>query len=99
MWGLTETTASIVIIVSPLISLMQDQVKSLRSKGVDAVYAGAAHKEGRFDNVARGQCQVLLISPESLLTSFVWRKMLCSSVYQKNLVGVVIDEAHCVKKW
>ena len=100
MWGLTETTASIVIVVSPLISLMQDQVKSLRSKGVDAVYAGAAHNEGWFDNVARGQCQVLLISPESLLTSFVWRKMLlCSSVYQEKLVGLVIDEAHCVKKW
>ncbi len=39
------------------------------------------------------------ISPESLFHSFEWRQVLCSDIYISNLVGVIIDEAHCIKKW
>ena len=37
--------------------------------------------------------------PESLLTDDRWRDMLQNSVYQERLVGLVVDKAHCVKKW
>lgn len=39
------------------------------------------------------------ISPEGLLSNNCWRDVLLSREYQENLVAVVIDEAHCVKKW
>ena len=37
--------------------------------------------------------------PEALLTNETWRDMLLSAVYQENLMALVVDEAHCVKKW
>ncbi len=79
--GLTDSPASILIVVSPLISLMKDQMNSLRSKGLSAVYAGDAREEGKLEDVRHGKCQILLISPESLLTSFMWREMLCSQEF------------------
>ena len=38
------------------------------------------------------------ISPEQLLTNLQWQEMLCSEVYQRNLVAFVVDEAHTVSK-
>ena len=43
--------------------------------------------------------QLIFISPESLLSTNLWHDVLLSPVYQENLVGVIVDEAHCVKKW
>ncbi len=39
------------------------------------------------------------MSPEALLCDDRWRDMLVSPVYQENLVALIVDEAHCVKKW
>ena len=50
-------------------------------------------------DIKKGYYEILLISPESLLTSKDWRDILQSPVYKEQLVGVVVDEAHCVKKW
>ena len=47
----------------------------------------------------KGAMSCLFVSPELLLTSSEWRDMLQSAVYKEQLVGVVVDEAHCVKKW
>lgn len=41
----------------------------------------------------------MFFSPESLLTVEAWRDMLVSDVYRGNVVGFIVDEAHCVKKW
>ena len=46
-----------------------------------------------------GQAQLVYISPEQLLGNLLWREMLRSEVYQRNLVAFVIDEAHTVSKW
>ena len=51
------------------------------------------------DAVFKGQYQLVFISPESLIRNLRWREMLRSDVYQQNLVGLAIDEAHCVTKW
>ena len=40
-----------------------------------------------------------LVSPEALFLATEWRRMLAGDIYGKNLVGFVVDEAHCVKKW
>ena len=48
-----------------------------------------------MDKVYEGKYQLVLISPEALLTNETWRDMLHSSVYQERLVAFVVDEAHC----
>ena len=79
-----------------MIALMKDQVERLKSKGVKAVYGG---DQCEMELVFEGRYQIIFLSPESLLTSSKWRDVLMSDMYQRNLVAVVVDEAHCVKKW
>ncbi len=52
-----------------------------------------------MDDVHEGLYQVLFFSPESLLTNETWRDMIQCQTYKQNLVGFIVDEAHCVKKW
>ena len=94
--ALRNTSESIVLVVSPLIALMKDQVANLRIRGVEVVYVG-----GRcdMDKVYEGRYPILYISPEALLTDNKWRDVLALQVYQHHLMAVVIDEVHCVKKW
>ena len=61
-----------------------------------AVYGG---DQCEMDRVYEGYYQMIFLTPESLLTTSKSRDVLLSDVYQRNLVAVVIDEAHCVKKW
>ena len=42
---------------------------------------------------------MIFMSPESLMGCCKWREMFRSPVYQRNLVGLIIDEAHCIDKW
>jgi superfamily II DNA helicase RecQ len=49
-------------------------------------------------SVINGECQLVYITPESLLSK-KWRSMLLSPVYEENLKSVVFDEAHCIDKW
>ena len=86
---------SIVLVVSPLVALMQDQVGRITSKGISATcLADESNRRG----VKNGEYQVAFVSPETL--SFPeWRNMLSSDTYSENLIGFIIDEAHCIKKW
>ena len=92
--------SSIIIVVSPLIALMKDQVSSFMKKGLSAVYVGEqSSNDDKIAQIHGGQYQVVFFSPELLLTDETWRDMLQTSVYKENLVGFIVDEAHCVKKW
>jgi len=84
----------IVIVVSPLVALMEDQV----AKGVTAVRVRKENmmNEETVDELHEGQFQTLFFSPEDLLTDETWKDMIQST---ENVVGFVIDEVHCVKKW
>ncbi len=79
--------ASIVLVISPLISIITDQVASFCAKGITAAFAGC--KAWRVSSS-------IFISPESLFHSFEWRQVLCSDIYISNLVGVIVDEAHAL---
>lgn len=46
-----------------------------------------------------GEFQLLFFTPEALLLNRKWRRMICSDKYQCRLRGLVIDEAHTIKKW
>jgi len=95
-----RTCESIVVVVSPLIALMKDQVRAMSERNVKAVYAGEVDEDSQTeDDVMAGRYQLVFMSPETLLGSERWRDMLVSPVYHQNVVGLVVDEAHCVKKW
>ena len=89
---------SIVVVVSPLVALMKDQVQQMTARDVSAVYVGEAGHQTETE-ICEGKYQMVYKSPESLLTTATWLDMLQSDIYQKNLVAFVVDEAHCVKKW
>ena len=86
------------IVVSPLISLMKDQVDGLKEAGVPAaaLYSGMTEAQRREVNVAvgHGELRLLFVSPERLMADgFVsWLKRL-------NIRRFAIDEAHCISQW
>lgn len=87
----------IVIVISPLISLMEDQRNFLKSIGIKAGCIG--NDEAENGAIERGKCRVVYTSPESLLANRRWRAMLASEIYQRNLIGIAVDEAHVINHW
>ena len=94
---------SVVIVISPLQALMKDQVQSLERKGVRAVSVIGHDSEDEDtltkQQIVSGEYQIILTTPELLLTNKNWRDVFQSPSLQERLVAVVVDEAHCVKKW
>ena len=92
----------IVIVVSPLIALMKNQVASITKIGLSVTYVSdrdtklASTSE---QSVMKGNVSIVFISPEALFISTKWKSMLSSDIYRENLVGFIVDEAHCIKKW
>ena len=94
-----EGGKSIVVVVTLLLALMKDQVAAFTSKGLSTTYISADTSDGTREKAYEGKFQLLFISPKQLLAKKKWRMMLRSDVYQSNLVGFVVDEAHLVKQW
>jgi ATP-dependent DNA helicase RecQ len=86
------------VVVSPLISLMQDQVQSLRSNGVDAAFLNstltAAEARRVETDFLDGQIKLLYVSPEKLVAQDFITMMKAAKV---SLFA--IDEAHCISAW
>lgn len=91
---LSEGTA---IVVSPLISLMKDQVEALQANGIAAGALNSSNDETENANLRRscvaGKLKLLYISPEKLLAEkdYLLRDM--------NISLFAIDEAHCISQW
>lgn len=85
------------IIISPLISLMQDQVLSLKMAQIPAAYLGSAqvYKEKVIEDLLAGRLRVLYITPEYCVKSSFFSEM----VNKINITLVAVDEAHCVSQW
>eukprot|EP00731_Ephydatia_muelleri_P008811 Em0004g1149a len=87
---------SLVLVVSPLISHMKDQVRAVKEKNLSAVYG---LEEEEQNEICNSRYQLIFVSPEALLDDERWREILMDDNFQENLVALAIDEAHCVKKW
>lgn len=94
----TDTSGHVVVVVSPLISLMRDQVSILRGLGISAVSLSDI-KDEEIKDIEKGNFSVVYGSPEAWLKCERWRKLLSSSVYRLKLCGVAVDEAHVIKQW
>jgi ATP-dependent DNA helicase RecQ len=72
----------------------------LRAKGLSCgCICGDTDSEDMTMGAENGEFQILFFTTESLLLSKKWSKLVCSVLYQSRVVGLVIDEAHTVKKW
>lgn len=86
------------IVISPLISLMKDQVEGLRQSGVNAAFINSSLGTQEYfrvlDEAAAGKYSILYAAPERLLNdSFL---SMCSGL---EIPLVAVDEAHCVSHW
>ena len=89
------------IVVSPLVSLMADQISSLRRRGVEAAIMSskcAIVKDFLATERDFHTCSFLFGSPEALVSS-KWREQIGTPVVADQIVAVVFNEAHCVSKW
>lgn len=86
------------LVISPLIALMEDQVKSLEAKGIKALMLSSKLNRHdtivAFDNLQFGNYKFLYLSPEKLQSEFIQEKI---SQLHVNLIA--IDEAHCISQW
>lgn len=86
------------VIISPLISLMKDQVEALTEQGIPASYVNSTvpYEESieRLRDMYRGKIKLLYMAPEKLEPSYFTH---CLSMVPLSMV--VIDEAHCVSQW
>jgi len=86
------------IVISPLISLMEDQVLGLQQKGIKAIALTSKYNTNEiiqaFDNLRFGNYKFLYLSPEKLQSPFIQEKL---SQLKVNLIA--IDEAHCISQW
>jgi ATP-dependent DNA helicase RecQ len=89
------------LVVSPLISLMKDQVDGLRVDGVAAAYLNSTQKAAERDEVIESlkadRCRLLYVSPERLVGegSQGFRRLL----NQCGVRFIAVDEAHCISQW
>lgn len=90
--------SGITIVVSPLISLMQDQVKALNEAGIHAAYINSSLTEGQINKAlslaAGGRYKIIYVAPERLETyGFL------EFSRQADISMVTVDEAHCISQW
>ncbi len=86
------------VVVTPLISLMKDQVDNLHARGIraGALYSGMRHSAARLvaDRCALGKIKILYVAPERLQSS-----RFMADLRTWNVSMIVVDEAHCISQW
>ena len=86
----------LVIVVSPLVSIMKEQTEMLRVLGVNAAYIGERANQAPKD-IFGGDMEVVFGTPEALVDDEKWRSMVQSSSHRIKVI--VVDEAHTVNTW
>ena len=85
------------IVVSPLISLMKDQVSGLQANGISAEALNSSNDEGKNHDIVNrcinGEIKLLYISPERLIGGIMYQ------LREAHVSLIAIDEAHCISQW
>lgn len=86
------------VVISPLISLMHDQVQALERRGISATYIDSTLERGelqaRLMRAMRGELKLLYVAPERLMTGDLARRLRST-----RLALLAVDEAHCISEW
>jgi len=90
--------SGLTIVVSPLISLMKDQVEQLKESGVDAVFLNSSLPPAEYrrnvEQIKQNKIKIVYLAPETLLKPKILA--ILSSV---KVECIAIDEAHCISHW
>ena len=115
--GITaKEVSSIIIVISPLNALIQDQISRLGLSGLRASAISVKDVKNPFeenvdssydcdfrlcekDQLESGQYHIVFAHPESLISTRFGRSLILSEIYQKRVVSIVVDEAHCILDW
>jgi ATP-dependent DNA helicase RecQ len=93
----------VMVVVSPLIALMNDQVRLLEEAGIAATFLNsavpAAELHARSRAALAGEYRLVYMAPERLLSEDCLQNWLPALADGPGLLGFVIDEAHCVSEW
>ena len=88
----------VTLVISPLISLMSDQVKALNQAGVHAAYINSSLTENQIRAAlayaAQGKYKIIYVAPERLNTA-----RFLDFAYYADISMVTVDEAHCISQW
>lgn len=88
----------ITIVISPLISLMKDQVTALNAAGIHAAYINSSLTEGQFykamEYARKGRYKIIYAAPERLMT-----ETFLALAQEVPISMVAVDEAHCISQW
>jgi len=101
------TTRGVTVVISPLLSLMNDQVEHLRKRHIQAFFLSGEKNQREKDLVFQGlrdskpdqYIQLLYVTPEMIGKSSTLTNALAGLHRKKKLARIVIDEAHCVSQW
>ena len=90
--------SGVTLVISPLISLMHDQVMALKSAGIPGAYVNSSlsfpQLRAVYRNMLTGRYKIIYVAPERLES-----EGFLDAVMQMNISMVAVDEAHCISQW
>jgi ATP-dependent DNA helicase RecQ len=88
----------LVLVISPLVALMQDQVQKAREFGIAATFINSSlskqEREERQERIKKGEYQILFVTPERFR-----KPEFIETLSQRKITLMAIDEAHCISQW
>ncbi|XP_036154388.1 Werner syndrome ATP-dependent helicase isoform X2 [Myotis myotis] len=84
------------LVISPLISLMEDQVLQLRMSNISACFLGSAQSQNVLKDVKLGKYQIVYLTPEFCSGNLYLLQQLQANI---GITLIAVDEAHCISEW
>ena len=88
----------LILVLSPLIALMKDQVDALQSKGIEATFVNSSldrdERNRRYQQIAAGHYALLYVTPERFR-----KEEFVAVLREREIKLLAVDEAHCISEW